>query len=267
MPALTMTESSESVGSHDRNHYVAMVAHELRNPLLPILTAAAIIKRRPLDAELVKRSADIIDRQARILSRRIDDLMDVSRVQMGKLHMTRSQVSVAEILRQCLETVAPMLAQRGQALLISVSPGPMELNADAARLSQALQNLVANAAKFSGKGTEIRVHAERDGGDAVLTVRDSGIGLEPAELESIFRLFSQADQGSSAASNTGLGIGLYLARSFVEAHEGTVTAASGGRNAGSTFTLRVPCLAFDPQATSIAQRSPSSRSVSFLTTA
>jgi signal transduction histidine kinase len=201
------------------------------------------------------------------MNRLIDDLMNVSRVQTGKFRLDRAPVCMAQIIEQCMETMAPLFKQRGQRLLISVSPDAMAMQADALRLGQALRNLVANAAKYGDPDKEVHVRAFRDHGEAVVTVADSGIGIEPAEIESIFELFAQAGLAQSQRAKGGLGIGLYLARRFVEAHGGSLTAASAGRGRGSTFMLRVPCLDFDASAARPDQYMASRRSLSFLTTA
>jgi signal transduction histidine kinase len=227
----------------DLDHHVAMVAHELRDPLLPILNAAAVLLRFPPDAALVQRSAAIIDRQARHMSHLIDDLMNISRVKLGNLPMHRAPVSIAEIIGRCVETLEPFCAQRNQRLLVNVSHASMDLDADAIRLTQALRNVVANAAKFSDHGAELRIGAEIQGDCVIVKVSDSGIGIDPADLEPIFSPFVRGAQGAAAHTNGGLGVGLYLARSFVEAHGGTLIASSAGRGRGSTFTLRLPCLA------------------------
>lgn len=251
----------------DRNNYVSMVAHELRDPLMPIINAAAVLKRMPLDPELVRRSAGIIERQANLMNRLIDDLMNVSRVQTGKMRMERSSVSMSEVVEQCMETMAPLFKQRGQRLLVTVSRDAMTMYADASRLTQALRNLVANAFKYGDPHKEVRVCAYREQGEAVVTVADFGIGIEPAELDSIFGLFVQAGTPNSPRANGGLGIGLYLARTFAEANGGSITAVSSGHGRGSTFMLRVPCLPFDASTVREDQYIPSRRSLSFLTTA
>lgn len=270
MNTATIAESG-SRHEDDRSQYVALVAHELRGPLMPILNAAAMLKHRPLDAEMVENCAAIIERQARIIGRRVDDLMDVSRTQLGGFRLQRARVSVADLVRQAIEMAKPQADQRGIALLTKLPPGTIELDADAGRLVQALQNLLGNAVKFSNGGKEIRIGVERDGCFAVVTVSDAGIGLATAELESIFALFAQCEPAVAAHSNRGLGIGLYLARTFAQAHDGTLTAASAGRGRGSTFTLRVPALPGDAEADEERavdlQGHSSSRSLSFLTTA
>jgi signal transduction histidine kinase len=265
MDAVNVLSDEPSPGN--RNNYVAMVAHELRDPLMPIINAASVLKRTPLDVDLVYRTAGIIERQARIMDRLIDDLMNVSRVQTGKLRLDRSPVSMAEVIEQCMETMAPIFRQRGQRLVVVVSPHAMAMHADGLRLAQTVRNLVANAAKYSDPDREVCVRAFRDHQEAVVTVTDAGIGLEPAEIESIFGLFTQAGRAQSPHVHSGLGIGLYLARKFAEAHGGSITAASRGPGQGSTFTLRVPCLDFDAHASRRDQYISSNRSVSFFTTA
>jgi signal transduction histidine kinase len=225
----------------ERNNYVAMVAHELRDPLMPIINAAAVLMHMPPDAALVLRSAAIIDRQARIMGGLIDDLMNVSRLQNGMLRLDRAPVSMAEIVRRCVETAGPFCEARQQHLRLPAPSPAIDLHADAARLIQAMRNLIVNASKFSGRGAEIRVLAEREGGEAVFQVVDDGIGIDPVDLEPIFSLFIQGGNQASR-SNGGLGIGLFLARHYAEAHGGSLRATSPGPGKGSTFTLRVPCL-------------------------
>jgi signal transduction histidine kinase len=198
--------------------------------------------------------------------------MDVSRVQMGGFSLQCTRTTIADVVRQTLEMVAPLAEQRGMALIVSLPPEPIELQADEGRLIQALQNLLGNALKFNNGGREIYVQARRDHADVVVTVTDTGIGLEAVEIDSIFALFAQCEPNVSTHSNRGLGIGLFLARTFVEAHGGTLTAASAGRGQGSTFTLRVPALpsnaaSADGASADGAQRQSDNRSLSFLTTA
>ncbi|MBC8027497.1 MAG: HAMP domain-containing histidine kinase [Steroidobacteraceae bacterium] len=249
------------------SQYVALVAHELRGPLMPILSAAAILRQRPFDPEMIESCAAIIDRQARIISRRVDDLMDVSRAQRGVFALQRARIAIADVVRQAVEMVAPLAEQRGMTMTVSPAAEPIEVDGDDGRLVQALQNLLGNAVKFNGGGREIHVRARRENENAVVTVTDSGIGLEAAEIESIFALFAQREPDVSAHANRGLGIGLYLARTFAEAHGGSLTAASAGRGLGSTFTLRIPALESDFEFPGNAHIQSDSRSLSFLTTA
>lgn len=262
-PRLAKHDAPQVLPDADRDQHVAMVAHELRSPLLPIINAAAVIARMPEDVDLVRRSAAIVERQARIISRMIDDLTSLSSAQLGNLRLQRAPVSVASVVRRSLETVEPYAIQRGIRLIVNVSSAPMEIHADALRLSQALQNVLFNAAKFSDPDGEIQLRAERVGDEISIAVSDNGIGMATADLELMFELFKQGD---SRRSSDGLGIGLYLARHVVEAHGGSLVAASAGPSLGSTFTIRVPCLALDADTPQTLQDLPSSRSDSVLTT-
>lgn len=251
----------------DRDRLLATVAHELRTPLMPIISGALVLQRRGIDPELAQATARIIERQARLLGRLVDDLLDVSRAKLGTVELQRRRVSMAAIVESCVQTMAPYISDRGQRLQVTISPDSMELHADATRLCQALQNLIVNSAKFSDRGAVIRVRAARDQRDAVVVVDDDGVGIDPAHLDSIFTLYTQVGAGPAHARGGGLGIGLYLARRFVEAHGGTLIATSGGAGTGSRFTIRLPCPDSVPEAAGAPQRDPSSRSVSALTTA
>lgn len=186
---------------------------------------------------------------------------------MANLRLRRTQISMRDLIEQCVASTSALFLQCNQRLLVSVEPEPMEMDADAARLTQVLYSLLANASRHTARGARIRISAQREQDDAVVTVRDRGVGIAVAELESIFALFSD-DLVSSVEADGVHGIGLYLSRVFAEAHGGSLTAASAGHGLGSTFTLRMPCLAFSASSSSSLQPWwPSSRSVSFLTTA
>jgi signal transduction histidine kinase len=261
-----METSISSRLERDATRLVAIVAHELRNPLLPILSGAVLLQRRAADPEVVTTTARIIERQARLLGRLIDDLLSVSRSQRGVLHLHRQRISMTAIIESCVHTMIPYVNDSGQGLRISISDDAMELHADVERLSQVLQNLIVNAVKFGHRGGSIDVRAERDQGDALVTVTDGGIGIGAPELEAIFELYGQCESARSREAGS-LGVGLFVARRFAEAHGGTLTAASPGLGHGSTFTLRLPCIGFAPQASGHPQWGPGSRSVSLLTTA
>lgn len=259
-------DSESTVRELIRDRLLATVAHELRTPLMPIIHSAQILQRRGLEPELVHATARIIERQARVLGRLVEDLLDVSHAKLGAVLLKRKRVSMADVVESTVQTMAAHISDRGQRLQVAISAESMELHADPARLCQALQNLLVNSAKFSGQGALIRVRAARDDGDAVVVVTDEGVGIDASHLESIFTLYSQVGE-RSASRDGGLGIGLYLARRFVEAHGGTLTATSPGLERGSSFTIRIPCLGFSPEAAAFPQWAPSSRSVSALTTA
>lgn len=218
---------------------IAMVAHELRHPLLPIRHAATMIRDAGSDPATVQRAADIIEREAINMDRLIGDLVDVSRMQSGALELRCRRAPLSELMERAIESAAPFARDHGHRLSVSVSPEPIYLQMDVLRLRQALHNLIANACKCTDGHGHIQVHAQRTGASVSIVVGDTGIGIPTAHLESIFGLFAQAGQGGR--SQAGLGLGLYLARCFVEAHGGTVTAASAGANRGSEFTISLPC--------------------------
>lgn len=218
---------------------IAVVAHELRYPLMPIRNAAALLKRPEADAATVRRAAAIIERQASDMNRLISDLVDVSRTQRGVLEIRRARVSLADLLECTAESAGPLTSERGHTLTVSGPTEPVHLMMDVLRLCQALLNIIANAIKYTDRHGQIDVHAHRDESQAVIIVSDTGCGIPPQDLETIFGLFAKSSQGARIAQ--GLGIGLYLARYFIEAHGGTVTAASAGAGRGSDFTVRLPC--------------------------
>ena len=260
-PAKTHIDASPARQS-EASHYVAMVAHELRTPLMPILNAATLLARSPHEAHLVRRSAAIIERQARVIGRLVEDLMNVSSIQMGRFQLSRAPIMVTELVRQCLETIAP-LATRLDVRQTASEPGePIELFADGLRLGQALQNVLFNAVKYSQPGGEIRLRTERAGDEILITVSDDGIGIPTSDLESIFELFRQGD----SRHVTGLGIGLYLARQMIEAHGGSIVATSGGPGLGSTFSIRIPHVAAEVSGDDRSDARARSRSDSVFTT-
>ncbi|HSL71622.1 MAG TPA: HAMP domain-containing sensor histidine kinase [Longimicrobiales bacterium] len=171
----------------------------------------------------------------------IDDLLNVSRLRLGNLELQRTIVTVSEIVERTVETVGPFIAARGHALVASLPPEPIDLDADAVWLSRALQNLVRNSGKYTDPGGRIHIDAVRDGDEAVITVSDNGIGIASTQLDAIFDMWAQAGQASTERSEGGVGIGLYLARHVIEAHGGTLRAASDGPGLGSQFTVRLPC--------------------------
>lgn len=258
--------SDAEAHQHERDQVLATVAHELRTPLMPIINGALILQRRGIDPEVAQATARIIERQARLLGRLVDDLLDVSRAKLGAVKLQRRRVSMSAIVESCVQTMVPYISDRGQRLQVTISPDSMELDADATRLCQAVQNLILNSAKFSERGAVIRVRAEWDRGGAAVVVTDDGVGIDAAHLDSIFTLYTQVGAGSTSGGG-GLGIGLYLARRFVEAHGGTLIATSAGVGKGSSFTIRIPCSASAPEGAGAPQWDPSSRSVSALTTA
>ncbi len=222
--------------AHDQ--FIAIIAHELRYPLVPIRNAAALLKRDLTDAEAIRRAADIIERQVSGMHRLIGDLVDVSSMQMGTLELRRVRAPLNELMERAVESAGPFASERGHTLSMSVAPGPIYLDMDVLRLVQALHQVITNATKYTDRHGHIVVRAQREGAEVVITVSDTGIGIPDGELESIFGLFVHSGQ---AGVEQGLGLGLYLARYLIEAHQGTVVAASAGPHLGSVFTIRLPC--------------------------
>ena len=225
----------------NEDRFIAILAHELRNPLGPIRNAAALLRGGTLDAVAAKQTSDIIDRQVLGMSQLIDDLLNVSRLRLGNLELRRTIVTVSEIVARTVEAVGPFIAAHGHALVVSLPPEPVSLDADVVWLSQALQNLVSNSGKYTDPGGRIHIDAVRDGDGVVITVSDNGIGIASTQLDAIFDMWAQAGQASTERSEGGVGIGLYLARRVIEAHGGSVRATSDGPGLGSQLTVRLPC--------------------------
>ena len=222
-----------------KDEFLAMLAHELRNPLAPILTAAHVLHVQSHDPAAVQRSREIIERQVRHQARLLDDLLDVSRITRGTIDLQRRPVDLVDVVAQAVETAGALIADRHHDLSIAHWPEPLAIDADPVRLAQVVGNLLVNAAKFTPPGGRIGVRTERDGEMAALRVSDSGIGIPPEMLDRVFVLFTQVDP-SLARSQGGLGIGLTLVKRLVEMHGGTVAAVSSGPGHGSEFIVRLP---------------------------
>jgi signal transduction histidine kinase len=225
-----------------RDEFLAMLGHELRNPLAPIRNAAQVMRLiGPSDPHLT-RARDVIDRQVGQLSRIVDDLLDVSRVTQGKVELQKERIDLATALAQAVETSRPLIDGRRHTLTLSLPAAPVHLMADLTRLSQVVANLLNNAAKYMEEGGRICLTAERDGGEVVIRVKDAGVGIPREMLSRVFEPFTQLHR-SLARSEGGLGIGLALVRSLVELHGGSVKAHSEGLGRGSEFVVRLPALA------------------------
>ena len=238
--------SEESLIDADRrkDEFIAMLAHELRNPLAAINNAVALSRRAVGDEEARSWAVGVIDRQVENLTRLIDDLLDVSRIRTGKLRMRPRRVDASEVVRHALEAVRPFVESKRHALGAEVEPGPAWVEADPTRLEQVFVNLLTNAAKYTDEGGRVDVRAGREGGEFVARVSDNGVGIAPEMLPRVFDLFTQVE-GSLDRAHGGLGIGLTLVRQLVAAHGGQVSAESEGNGRGSRFTVRLP-LADDP---------------------
>jgi PAS domain S-box-containing protein len=225
--------------SRRMNEFLAMLAHELRNPLAPIRNAVTIMQLEPLASPVLRNCRDVIDRQLTHVTRLVDDLLDVGRLSTGKIVLRRELLRFGEVVARSAETVRPQIEARRHELVIELPGPPLYVEGDPTRLLQVLQNLLVNAAKFTPDRGRIVLKVEPADGWVVASVSDNGAGIEPDQLNRIFELFMQADS-SAAPSESGLGIGLTLARSLVELHGGTLDAHSAGLGQGSTFTVRLP---------------------------
>ena len=233
---------SEDLVDRDRrkDEFLAMLAHELRNPLAPIRNGLQVLRlQRPGDAQF-NRISDMMERQVVNLVRLVDDLLDVSRITRGKFELRKEPVELVGLAAGVVEGVRPFLDERRQRLEVAPSD-PIHLEADPARLEQVLSNLLTNAAKYTPPGGHIVLTLGREGAEAVIRVRDDGIGIRPDMLPHIFDLFQQADRVPGRVSE-GLGIGLSLVRRLAEMHGGSVTASSEGPGRGSEFVVRLPAL-------------------------
>jgi signal transduction histidine kinase/CheY-like chemotaxis protein len=225
-----------------KDEFLAMLSHELRNPLAPIRNAVEVIRRVAPPEATLTMARDVIDRQVRLLARLVDELLDVSRISQGKIVLKKDPVELAKVLAQSLETVRPLAEAREQRLTVDITPRPVWLSGDAARLSQVFSNLLNNACKYTPEGGRIRLSASAVDGEARIVVEDDGSGIDPQLLPRIFELFVQGERGLDRAAG-GLGIGLTLVKRLVELHHGRVEAYSAGAGRGSAFTVCLPCLA------------------------
>ncbi|HWE35285.1 MAG TPA: ATP-binding protein [Isosphaeraceae bacterium] len=227
-----------------KDEFLAMLAHELRNPLGAIQSASQVLEA-PGTAENDDWARRVIARQVDHLTYMLDDLLDVSRITRGKVRVRPRPIDAVAVVRQAVEVARPLFDEREHALAVSIGPGPLGVEADPIRLEQVLVNLLANAAKYTPPGGNVRLRAGREGDDVAFTVTDDGVGIPAESLPRIFDIFVQGDR-SLARSEGGLGLGLAIVKSLVELHGGTVTARSAGPNAGSEFTVRLPALAPAP---------------------
>jgi two-component system, sensor histidine kinase len=230
-----------------KDEFLAMLGHELRNPLAAIRNALSVLDEVGSRAERAVRQREVIDRQARHLTRMVDDLLDVSRVTLGKIALKVRPVDLQVVVERCLRELGAATQVERRALRLTVRTEPVWVEGDPVRLEQVVSNLIHNAVKYTPPGGSISVEVRREGGEALVQVRDDGIGIAPEMLPSIFEPFTQVES-SRARSQGGLGLGLPLVRRLAELHGGHVTAASRGPGTGSEFTVRLPARAEPPAA-------------------
>lgn len=233
-------ESELALAESDRkkDEFIALLAHELRNPLAPIRNGLQVV-RQTRDAAVSERAQQMMDRQLAHMVRLIDDLLDVSRISRNKLELRKSRVTISEIVESAVEAAQPAVDAAGHELIVTLPSRPVYLNADLTRLAQVLSNLLTNSAKYTDRGGTIRLSAERKDREIQVTVTDTGIGIPAESLSRIFDMFSQVER-SIERSTGGLGIGLALVKGLTEMHGGSVVASSAGDGHGSTFVLTLP---------------------------
>ena len=237
-----------------KDEFLATLAHELRNPLAPIRSGLEVLRAAPTAARTAQ-IYEMMDRQLSHLVRLIDDLLDVSRVSQGKIELRKEKVEVKEILNTAREASDPLIAAGKHTLTLDVENAPIWLEADLTRLSQVVSNLLNNAAKYTPEGGKISLSARAQGGEALISVSDNGVGIPSEMLPQVFDLFTQVNANLARAQG-GLGIGLALVRRLVEMHGGVINAASDGPGKGSAFTVRLPMVAAEPEAPLGAVSSP-----------
>jgi PAS domain S-box-containing protein len=236
-----LREQAEALRMSDRrkDEFLATLAHELRNPLAPILNSVQLLQLLPSEDPTLRQVREILDRQTRQMARLVDDLLDLSRIARGEVRLRRERLDLSAVVQQAVQTSEPLVNGRRHRLTVSLPEQPLFLEGDQARLVQVLTNLLNNAAKYTDPGGRIDLSAAREGDEAVIRVRDTGVGIPPEVLPRIFDLFMQVE-GSRDRSQGGLGIGLALARRLVELHGGQMSAASAGPGQGSEFVIRLP---------------------------
>jgi signal transduction histidine kinase/ActR/RegA family two-component response regulator len=234
-------QAEEALKEADRrkDEFLATLAHELRNPLAPIRNSLHILRLAGSDSGTAERVHEMMERQVGHMVRLVDELMEVSRITRGKIELRKEQVELADIIRSAVETSKPLIEAAGHQLAISLPAEPVTLEADPVRLTQVIANLLNNAAKFTKEGGQIWLDVRRKRSNAVVSVRDNGLGIPPDMLPKVFDLFTQLDRTYNRAQG-GLGIGLTLVRSLVDMHGGSVEAKSDGPGQGSEFVVRLP---------------------------
>jgi PAS domain S-box-containing protein len=246
-----------------KTEFLATLAHELRNPLAPLRNGLQLLRSAGADPAAAQRVQDIMDRQLSHLVHLVDDLLDVARITRGQVDLRREWVDLGQVLSGAVDTSMPLIEAARHKLEVRLPPEPLQLYADPTRITQVVSNLLNNAARYTPRGGRITLSAAREGDQAVISVADDGIGIPQAALSDVFKLFTQVGSAPQRGHG-GLGIGLSLVRSFVELHGGSVSAASGGPDAGSVFTVRLPLAAGDTPALPRVEPAPGAAAASGL---
>jgi signal transduction histidine kinase len=243
LEALQKAEGELRLADRRKDEFLAMLAHELRNPLAPIRTASELLPRIVDSSDArVAATLSVVRRQVKQLTRLVDDLLDVSRITQGRIELQKTTRDLGTILAQALESTAPLLQARHHTVVQPVDPPTLHVEGDSARLVQCVSNILANAAKYTDPGGQVRIDLRREGDIGVLSVQDNGIGISPEMLPRVFDLFVQSER-SLDRSEGGLGIGLSVVRRLIDMHGGEVTAHSDGVGHGSVFEIRLPLVA------------------------
>src|SRR5438309_1423055 len=224
-----------------KDEFLAMLAHELRNPLAPILSAVQLMRMKPVTDPQLSWSRDVIERQLAHLTRLVDDLLDVARITRGRINLSREPIELGTLVARAVEIVQPLIQERGHHFTTEIPDGTLSVNADPLRLTQALGNVLGNAAKYTERQGHISLSVRRQGTEVEIRVRDNGIGIPAEVLPRVFDLFTRLDRRSDHP-HSGLGIGLALVRRLLQMHDGTVSAHSEGTGRGSEFVMRLPLL-------------------------
>jgi signal transduction histidine kinase/ActR/RegA family two-component response regulator len=242
----SLRELAANLSDADRrkNEFLAMLAHELRNPLAPISNAARALRLGGVEGESLRSASDMLERQVKQMSRLVDDLLDTSRMTRGRIELRKEPLELAPIVSHAVEAARALYRSMDHELTVTMPDEPMQVSADPTRLAQVIGNLLNNACKFTDRGGHVWLTVEREGREAVVRVRDDGIGIAQEHLPGLWDMFAQVDT-SLERSRGGLGIGLTLVKTLVEMHGGTVDAQSDGPARGSEFTIRLPLLS-DP---------------------
>lgn len=227
-----------------KDEFVAMLGHELRNPLAPIANGTLLLRRYIVQAPDIGRICDMFDRQIDTMRRLLDDLLDVSRLNHGTIRFRRQPLDLQPVIQSAVETCRPIIERQQHRLTVEMPPEPLRVLGDATRLTQAISNLLNNAAKYTPGSGQIGLSATRMNGDVTLSVCDNGMGIDPALLPHIFDLFVQGDP-AIGNPQSGLGVGLSLVQNIVSAHGGSIEALSAGRDQGSEFRIKLPALPDD----------------------
>ncbi|TLY76552.1 MAG: response regulator [Gammaproteobacteria bacterium] len=224
-----------------KDEFLAMLAHELRNPLAPMLNAVQLMRMKPATDQQLSWSRDVIERQLAHLTRLVDDLLDVARITRGRINLSREPIELGTLVARAVEIVQPLIQERGHQFTTEIPDGTLRVNADPLRLTQALGNVLGNAAKYTERQGHISLSVRRQGTEIDIRVRDNGIGIPAEVLPRIFDLFTRLDRRSDHP-HSGLGIGLALVRRLLQMHDGTISAHSEGTGRGSEFVIRLPML-------------------------